>query len=362
MRICVIGNARAPHLQRWATAFSEAGHDVNIVSIRSASVPGVPVHTVSVGPPNDPNRFWTFLSYARLAIAARRIVRRCDPDVVHAHFTQTSGVFARAAGRHPIVMTAWGTDVIPADGVRQSQLLEGLNRWALGGADRITVASRYLADWVSRLAPDTDIDVVPFGVDTTRFRPRQGEPAQGVLSIGLVKSLEPRYGIEHAIRAMTLVRDAASSAVLTVVGEGSLRHHLETLSARLGLKDSVRFVGRVEHDDIPDLMRSFDILLNTTVVPESFGVVILEGAATGIPVITSDVGGVREVCVDGETALPVPPGDPGAIASAVIDLAADPAKRRRLGAAGRELAQSRFEWSHSVAQMLDILEDVVRQT
>ncbi|MEA3502045.1 MAG: glycosyltransferase [Actinomycetota bacterium] len=362
MKICMIGNARAVHLQRWAKAFRDAGHDVDIISIRAASIPGIPVHTIAVGPANDPSRSWSFLSYARLAAEARRAVRRCDPDVVHAHFTSTSGVFARASGRHPVVTTAWGSDIVPADGIHQSRTLRFINRWALAGADRITVTSRYMTTWATDLLPGAVVDIVPFGVDTDAFHPRT-EPAESSgPSIGLVKSLEPRYGIEHAIRAMPIILNAEPGAQLTIAGEGSLRSDLETLVEDLGLGGAVEFVGRVEHDSVPHLMRSFDVLLNTTVVPESFGVVILEGSATGIPVVTSDVGGVREVCVDNRTALLIPPGDVTALATAVVTLAQDQGMRERFGAAGRAFVQEHFEWDHSVTAMLTVLEDAVRRS
>ncbi|MEA3510412.1 MAG: glycosyltransferase [Actinomycetota bacterium] len=361
MRICIIGNARAVHLQRWARAYRDAGHHVEIVSIRNESIPGIRVRTVSVGHVNDPSTFWSFLSYARLAAEARRVVGHCNPDVVHAHFTTTSGVFARTSGRHPVVVTAWGSDVIPANGKRQSPVLQAINRWSLGGADRVTVASRFLAGWVKEAAPNAAIDVVPFGVDTKEFHPRMDDRPSDGLSIGLVKSLEPRYGIEHAIRAMDVVRSAVPGAVLTIAGGGSLRGHLEEVASDLDLGHAVEFVGRVDHEAVPQLMRSFDILLNTTVVPESFGVVILEGSATGLPVITSDVGGVHEVCIADNTALLIAPADESAIAEAIISLAGDPAERARLGAAGREFVQEHFEWDRSVAAMLGVLADAVRQ-
>lgn len=361
MRICMIGNTRAVHLQRWATAYRDAGHHVEIVSIRSESIPGIPVHTVSVGQANNPSEFWSFLSYVRLAAQARHVVGRCKPDVVHAHFTTTSGVFARISGQHPIVTTAWGSDVIPADGFHQSRVLQAINRWSLGGADRVTGASQFLVGWVSELAPSVAVDVVPFGVDTSTFYPGENGRRPGELSIGIAKSLEPRYGIEHAIRAMSAVRDAVPGAILTIAGDGSLRAHLEAITTDLDLEDVVEFVGRIDHSAVPQLMRSFDILLNPTIVPESFGVVILEGSATGIPVITSDVGGVREVCVADETALTIPPGDEDAIAGAIISLAGDPATRSRLGAAGRELVRTHFEWDECVTTMLGVLTDAARQ-
>ena len=290
------------------------------------------------------------------------MVRGCNPDVVHAHFTTTSGVFARASGRKPIVLTAWGSDVVPRDGIRQSPLNRSLNRWALAGADCVTVASHFLATWVTNLREDVTIDVVPFGVDTDVFHPSRPDRASGALSIGLVKSLEPRYGIEFAIRAMPQIREAVPDASLTIAGEGSLSESLEALTARLGLESAITFLGRIDHDDVPELMRSFDVLLNTTVVPESFGVVILEGSATGIPVVSSDVGGVREVSVDNETAVLIPPADAEAIARSVVALAADPVRRADLGRAGRSFVEANFEWRQTVAAMLDVLKRAASRT
>ncbi len=358
MRICLIGNARAPHLQRWAMAYRDAGHPVEIISIRSASIPGIPVHTVSLGRVNDPSSTWSLLSYARLAAAARGIVARCNPDVVNAHFVSTSGTIARIAGSNPVVITAWGSDIIPADGVAQSRTLRTINRMALAKADRVTVASHYLAGWVRTLAPDAEVTVVPFGVDTEMFHPPEIPAVPGGLSIGLVKSLEQRYGIEYAIRAMPAILAHRSDARLTIVGEGSLRQNLESLTASLGVEEAVDFLGRVEHGYIPELMRTFDVLLNMTIVPESFGVVILEGSATGIPVVSTDVGGIREVCIDGVTACLVPPQDPVAVAAAVVDLASDPDARSHMGIAGREFVRRTFEWNDSVAAMLEVLRSV----
>ena len=357
MRICMVGNATAVHLQRWATAYRDAGHTVSVVSIRSAIIPGIDVQTVAVGPINTPIRFWTLLSYVRLAASVRRLVRSCFPDVVNPHFVTTSGTLARIAGVHPIVLTAWGSDVIPADGERNGFVAGTLNGWAVAGADGVTAASDYLAGWIGQASPGTLVDIVPFGVDTTRFRPRSrtertGEP----FTVGVVKSLEARYGIDVAIRAMERVVRAVPDARLVIAGGGTEEANLRALVANLDLDAHVSFVGRIPHDDVPTLMDTFDVLVNPTVVPESFGVVILEGSAMELPIVATDVGGVPDVCVRDTTGILVPPRDPVALANAIVDLASNPELRGSMGAAGRSFVNERFDWSTSVETMLGVLE------
>lgn len=354
MRICMIGNATAVHLQRWAGAYASLGHTVDILSIRSAEVRGATVHTMAVGPPNSPGAFWTLLSYLRLAVGARRRVRSLGPDVVNPHFVTTSGVIARIAGIHPIVLTAWGSDVIPPDGVGLPGPLRWLNAWALRGADRVTAASRYLAGWVER-AGGADVDLIPFGVDTDRFRPAE-EPTPGPFTVGAVKSLQAKYGTRYLIEAIAVLVRSVPSVRLLLAGEGPERSRLEALASQLGIARRVEFLGHVAHDEVPALMQEFDVLVNPTVVPEAFGVVVLEASASGLPVVATAVGGVPEVCLDEVTGLLVAPRDPAALAAALSALAVDEDRRASLGRAGRTFVAERFGWSAGIAAMMTVIE------
>lgn len=358
MRICIIANARAVHTQRWASAYAQRDHEVHVLSIRGATIPGVDVHTVAVGPENSSSLIWSFLSYLRLLLSIRRSVAVIAPDVVHAHYVTTNGYFASHAGR-PYLLTAWGSDVIPPDGKRLGFLQRTLARRALARATTVTSASRYLAEWIERIAPDVGTEIVPFGVDTEDFHPNL-ERRRGRLTIGVVKSLERRYGVDDALKAMPAVLAVDSDAVLVIAGGGRLLNDLESLATELGIAASVQFLGAVPHESVPDLMRSLDVLVNPTVVPESFGVVILEGEATAVPVVATDVGGVREVCVADETAFLYPAGDSDALAQILVTLAGDEDLRAAMGKRGRRHA-GLFPWSTAVDHMLRLLSRVAGQ-
>jgi glycosyltransferase involved in cell wall biosynthesis/uncharacterized membrane protein YbhN (UPF0104 family) len=357
MRICIIANAGAVHTQRWARAYAERDHTVHVLSIRRADIPGVTVHTVAVGPENSSSRIWSFLSYLRLLLSIRSALDAIGPDVVHAQYVTTNGYFAARSGR-PYLLTAWGSDVIPANGKQLGVAARALARRALTGAAVVTSASRYMAEWIEQLAPGVRPEIVPFGVDTGVFRPGHDSDGGDHFTIGVVKSLERRYGIDDVLRAMPAVLDDDADARLVIAGDGRLRDRLESLGRELGVGDSVRFLGAVPHDAVPALMQTIDVLVNPTIVPESFGVVILEAEASGVPVVATDVGGIREVCVPGVTALLVAPHAPDRLAEAIDELGAHPDRRREMGTAGRELVAERFVWEDSVATMLGLLGEV----
>ncbi|MDH3605935.1 MAG: glycosyltransferase [Acidimicrobiia bacterium] len=364
MKICVMGNARSAHTQRWAAAYAERGHDVHVLSIRTAEIPGVTVHPVHVGTANSGFAPAVLLSYLRLLFSIRRRLRRLTPEVVHAHYSVTHGVIAAASGFHPVVLSVWGTDVVALGGLA-GPTYRLLNRYALRRADRVTSTSAFMMPLVENLAgrPLT-IEQVPFGVELDVFtpadRPADDRPADDPFTVGYVKHLKPRYGPTNLIEAAGLLVEEIPGLRVVLAGDGELLPDLRRQVTGLGLEGHVEFLGRVPHDQVPDLMNSFDVFVNPSVVPESFGVAILEASAAGLPVVATAVGGVPEVTIDETTALMIEPGRPDQLASALRRLHADPGLRARLGAAGRSFVAERYQWHDNVSQMERVLATVAR--
>lgn len=364
MRICLIANAQAVHTQRWATAYKAAGHEVAVVSIRQADIPGVRVIARHVGPLNTPSRLWTLLSYLWLLFDCRSLLKRLAPDVVHAHYTITHGVIAAFSGFHPRAVTAWGSDVIWPKSGGMSWWRRVFNRIAVTRADFLTSASGFMLEHLRVLAPGhKHLAQIPFGVDPHLFKPavqlgKGRGRTDGGFRIGFVKSLHSRYGPEVLLRAMPLVLAAIPDAHLTMAGRGPLAARLHRLARELGIGDRVEFPGFVPNHELPELLRSFDAFVNCAVVPESFGVAVLEASACGLPVVATRVGGVPEVCRHAETGLLVPANDARALAEALIGLARDAGLRARLGKAGRRFVLRDYTWQSNVDFMLDGLADL----
>ena len=351
MRVVILANAASPHTWRWASGLARRGLEVHVLSIRDALIPGVTVHRVGVGDPKGRGRVTSLLSYLLLLLVARRRVIRLRPDVVNAHYTVTHGAIAVVSRYRPLVVTVWGSDAArgdrPARGPKR-----WLNRFVLRHATAVTTASQFLAGIATTLGGESVVPrVVPFGVDTTEFRPAM--PTEPL--IGFVKRFDRRYDPVTLVRAFAAMRQPGWRMLM--VGGGPLHDELAGEAQRLGVADRVDLRGSIPPDDVPALLGSLAILANPS-ASESFGVVNLEAAATAIPVVATRVGGTAETVIEGETGLLVPVGDAAAMAAALDTLAGDAALRERMGAAGRRMVEQHFDWERCVDSMIAVFRSV----
>lgn len=202
----------------------------------------------------------------------------------------------------------------------------GRVRPSMRRASAIVVPSGFLQAVFSRFG--IEARVIPNIVDLDRFYPSEVPPT-GAPHLVIARNLEPIYGIETAIRAMPPLVEEFPGIRLSIAGSGPQETELKSLVARLGLEDAVRFTGRLSPDQIAATYRSAHILLNPTTVdnmPNS----LLEAMASGLPIVTTNVGGIPYVVEDGVTALFVRPGDSEAMAGRVRDLLTDDALPGRL--------------------------------
>jgi glycosyltransferase involved in cell wall biosynthesis len=351
MKVAMIANAAATHTKRWAAAMANEGHDVRLISVRHRDIDGVDVVSFASHHSTDPSRTGLAAGYARLRLGLPKELASFGPDIVHAHYASTNGYIAALARARPTLLTVWGTDVIPKPGRGLSASHRHRARKAVEHASLITSTSTFMARHVRNLVPGTQVEIVPFGVDQALFSP--SPPTTG-FEILIAKSLEQKYGIDVVIAAMDEVVRAVPGARLTIAGDGSQRAFLEKRAA-----DSVapvKFIGAVPHGDLPALMSRSAVVVNPTVVDESFGVVILEAQAVGRPVVSPRVGAVPDVCIEGRTALLVPPHDPHAMATAIVDSLQDglPDAANE----GPRFVSERFTWKASV-DMMNALYSVV---
>lgn len=203
--------------------------------------------------------------------------------------------------------------------------------------------------------------IIPNGVDTERFSPdvrpleRFDDGAFNVLYVG---RLEPRKGLSILIDAFRAFRASESQrARLILVGDGPLRGRLRRSVPR-EIKDDVHFAGTVCPDLLPRYYASARVLCSPATGGESFGIVLLEAMASGVPVVASDIPGYRTAVRNGEHGLLVETGSRRSLTTALRLLAGDESLRKQMSAAGRENSRS-YSWNVVAGKMEDYFSELL---
>lgn len=194
-------------------------------------------------------------------------------------------------------------------------------------------------------------DVIPNIIDVSRFRPHALRDFGVAPHLVVARNLEAIYDIPTALRVLAPIRKRFAGARLTVVGSGSQLASLRELAHSLGLAEAVHFPGRVDNADMPALYATADLVLNTSTV-DNMPISLLEAFASGVPVVSTDAGGIPDMVDDGITGLLVPVGDVQAMAAAAMRLLQDRALAARLtqAALSRVLA---YQWTQVRERWLD---------
>lgn len=277
----------------------------------------------------------------------------------------------------PYALVLHGAEVtVPA-------VLPGVDRLlarVIGGARLLVCAGGYPLAQAARCVGGPGglppVTVIPPGVDLKRFRPlgevarqearrRLGLPDGGPLVVG-VSRLVPRKGFDVLLRAVTRLTDRLPGLVVALAGEGRSRPDLERQARRSGVP--VFFLGRVDDADLPDLVGCADAFAMCCrdrwfgLEQEGFGIVFLEAAACGVPVLGGASGGSHEAVIDGVTGLVCDrPGDAAAVAATLLPLLADPAFGRRLGQAARLRVERHHSYDDLAVRLDSALGDAERE-
>ena len=370
------------HVHQVATALAAAGHEVVVLSRRPFDTDPSTHPTTDdvsegvrvVAAAQDPHEFdfgsdmmaWTLAmghSMTRAGLALKTSGRRprpWRPDVVHAHdwlvahpaialaeffdVPLVSTIHATEAGRH----SGWVSGPI-------SRQVHAVESWLVRESDSLITCSASMRDEISELfGPGlAEIRVIRNGIDAALwpFAPRR--PRTGPARLLYLGRLEYEKGIHDAIAALPRVRRTHPGTTLTIAGDGTQQQWLVEQARKHKVAKAVEFVGRVDHQRLVQLLHEAD----AAVLPshyEPFGIVALEAAATGAPLVTSNVGGLGEAVLDGQTGRSFPPRDVAALADAVRVVLDDPAAAQRHAIAARERLTSDFDWGTVAAETAQV--------
>ncbi len=299
MRICYLSGAHSPHTKKWAEFFADKGHEIHVISFDHGEISNANLHYI------DMNISWDSKSISKFKYIfalnnIKKLLNKIKPDIIHAHRVTGYALLASLANYHPYVLSVWGSDIY--DFPEQSIFHKKLVKYNLNKADYIFSTSHAMKRQIQRYI-DKEVEVTPFGVDTSIFKPLEDsykKSSGGKLVVGTVKTLEPKYGIEYLIKAFAIVKNKYPEYCLELIigGAGSQEKHLKELVKDLNIQDSVKFIGYINQNEVINAFNSMDIAVFPSIL-ESFGVAAVEAQACGTPVIISNVGGLKEATFDG---------------------------------------------------------------
>ncbi len=289
--------------------------------------------------------------------------------VLHAHFG-VEGVYlaptAKALGV-PLLTTLHGFDVT----IAKKQLIASRKpswinyvTWRTSlfetGASFVCVSEYIRRRAIEWGYPAERTVALPIGVDTGVIKPAPFVETPRIVHVARLVEVK---GTADLLRAFATVRRALPSAELVIVGDGPLRARLGALATQLGVAEAVRFLGALPHAEVLAEIGAAQVLcLPSATAPngaqEGLGLVLLEAAASGRPVVGTDHGGIPEAVVDGVNGYLVPERDPAALADRLLALLADPGLGERLGAAGRQMVERQYDLQTQTAKLESLYQDL----
>jgi glycosyltransferase involved in cell wall biosynthesis len=355
-RLLVLGPRHSIHVRRWSELARDIGCRVFVAGDVHPGTTPVDLEGVAEQVFNLPHRpSLAAVTRAQAFVCrswVRRLVRRLRPDVIHAHWLLTWGLWAASADRHPLVVTAWGSDVYLAQGLHERNA-----QYALDHADHVTAPSPAMVDEIVRRGiPPERVSHVDLGVDLTAFRPpsdHEREAARDRLGLGdepvilSFRAGQPNYNLPLIARGFARLRESLPDARLLVIhGHAPLDVEANRALGDPAIADAVRVDGNVTHERMPGY---FAVASAGVSIPTSDGSPrsVWEGLACGVPMVVSDLPQVSGRLEGTGAAIPVAIEEE-AVAAALERILSEPERASQMGEAGVEWARANVDYAESV--------------
>jgi len=371
MKIFFIGDAGSVHVQRWVKYFADKGHKVYLFSFE----------TLRGSSPLSDNIVLHYLIKIKLNIKLisslinlllnikliKDHIKKTKPDVIHAHFISMYGWLGALVRYFPLVVTAWGSDVLVHP--QQSKKIRLLTSYALKTASLVTTDAEHMKKPLIELGTDPKkIEIVGFGTDIDKFNPnkrnnviREGLRISNCPTIISLRSLNPIYDIETLILSASRVLKEYPSAKFLIAGKGSEEVKLKILAKSLKISDSVRFLGQIPQENLPQYISSADIYVSTSLSDAGIASSTAEAMACGLPVIITDFGDNRKWVKNGINGFIIPLKSPDILAEKIIYLMKNKNDREKFGKANRKVIEERNNWEKEMGKMDKLYKKLVKK-
>lgn len=361
-------DGQSVHLEELVAAFRAAGHEVLVVgpSFYAGAGLGAESRAVALARRVLPAALAELAELAYNIPALRRLERAAaafQPDFIYERYNLYHIAGAWLARRRSILFYVEVNAPLAEErsrfgGLRLVRLARAAERFVWRAADRVFAVTTELGHLVSTAGVrESRIAVVPNAVSLERFVRRRDNSGhtQGKPVLGFIGFVRAWHGLDTVIRG---IAETLPDLSLVIAGEGPARADLERLAGQLGCASRVHFVGLVAREAVPALLAGFDIALQPHALAYASPLKLFEYMAAGCAIVAPDQPNIREILIDGESALLFDPRRKGAMWEAIAHLASDSELRSRLGRVARnEIERRNFTWCANAARVASLAEE-----
>ena len=368
----------ARHCEGLAKALVKLNNQVHLFTLDFPGTPnyeeidGVKIYRASteLGHPNFLT--WVLMFNHFLSKRMADVTGKVNFDLMHVHdwLAAFSGISFKHYLKKPMVLTVHSTEIGRAQGLHSpdSFAINGIEWWATYESNRVIVCSHSMKDEICNHfnIPAEKVDVIPNAIDATKYhsssdrglvRQRFGV-GWGEKLVLCVGRLVPQKGIEYFIRAIPKIAQRFPEAKYIIVGEGWSRDILEAEARASGYAHKIKFTGFASDQDVINLMSSADVLVVPSIY-EPFGIVALEGMATGVPVVASQVDGLAEIIDHERTGIFVFPRSPESIAWGIGRVLSDYDHAKWMVENAKEKLHKAYSWEAVAMKTVEVYKKVV---
>ena len=354
MRILFLAPASNYHTEKWCKYFLSKNYEVSVISLTDGKIDGVNVYKLQVDALSDSGDF-SKLAYFKTIVSIHNIVKKIKPDIISVHYASSYGILAGLSFIGKYSLSVWGSDIFAFP--KKSILHRMIIIFSLYFARNILSTSKYMAEECAKYT-NKQIHITPFGVDTKLFNPNNIK-CHDTFVIGTVKSLSSEYGIDRILKAAHIIVRKRPDIPLKIriSGVGPQLNDYKQLCLLLGIDKITSWLGYLKQEEVAKEWGNIDV----AIIPsrsESFGVSAVEAQATGIPVIISDIPGLKESTKVGYSSLVVSDNIIDDIANKIIYLYDNPYIRRQIGYNGREFVVNNFDIEKCFSNIEKLIQSV----
>ncbi len=346
MKICYLADSESIHTKRWCAHFHALGHEIHLISLKNSPIENVYFHHLDAGDISVKGGNRKILLQGG---KVRRLVKKINPDILHAHYATSYGWLGARAGFHPFFVTALGTDVLISP--IHSALYRKMLRYIFRKADVVTLMAEHMKKVITdyNLGDLHKFSVVPFGIDTDIFNSKNRKLTEDDFVITSTRNFEDVYNIPHLLKSVAKIKEKIPHLKLNLIGDGSKRKMVETMVEDLGLKEVTKFYGKVPQPVIADVLRHSHLFISVS-LSDGNNISLNEAMACGTYCIATDIPANAQWIVDGENGRLVPVNDIDELAKIILKAYKDfSVKIEKANEMNKNIIAEKADWNKNMS-------------